>query len=199
MNMVSQGDADVSMIGQFGVGFYSAYLVADRVEVTTKHNEDEQYLWKSSAGGEFTIEHDTCGRAARPRQQGQAVPQGGPARVSRGEAPQGDHQEALAVHSVPDLAVGVKEEEKEVSDDEDDADKDADKDDKEAKVEDAADDDAKEKKTKKVKEVTSEWELLNKQKPIWTRNPAEITKEEYGAFYKSLTNDWEDHLADQAL
>merc|ERR1712188_106657 len=53
----------------------------------------------------------------------------------------------------------------------------------------------KEKKTKKVKEVTHEWDLMNKQKPIWTRKPEEITKEEYVAFYKALTNDWEEHLA----
>merc|ERR1711879_613456 len=52
-----------------------------------------------------------------------------------------------------------------------------------------------EKKKKKVKEVTHEWDLMNKQKPIWTRKPEEVTKEEYGAFYKALSNDWEEHLA----
>nr|BAK08741.1 heat shock protein 90 [Chara braunii] len=185
--------ADISMIGQFGVGFYSAYLVAERVVVETKHNDDEHYVWESQAGGSFTVRRvDATGADDLKR--------GTKMTLYLKE----DQTEYLEERRLKDLIKKHSEfisypislwtektTEKEVSDDEDE---DA-KDDEEGKVEDVDESKEKTKKKKKVKEVSHEWKLVNKQKPIWMRNPEEIAKEEYAAFYKSLTNDWEEHLA----
>ena len=190
MEALSAG-ADISMIGQFGVGFYSAYLVAEKVVVYTKHNDDEQYCWESQAGGSFTVAKDSS----------EALGRGTKIVMHLKE----DQLEYLEERRLKDLVKKHSEfisypislwtektTEKEVEDDEDDEEDKAD--DEEGKIEEVGDE-KKEKKTKKVKEVSHEWSLMNKQKPIWMRPPDEITRDEYAAFYKSLTNDWEEHLA----
>jgi len=192
-----QAGADISMIGQFGVGFYSAYLVADKVVVTSKHNDDEQYIWESSAGGSFTIRPD----------HGEALGRGTKI-VLHMKEDQTEYIEEKKIKEIvkkhsqfigyPIKLLVQKEREKEVSDDEAEPEE-ATKEGDEPKIEDVGEDaDAEkstEKKTKKIKEVYTEDEELNKTKPIWTRSPDDISNEEYGEFYKSLTNDWEDHLA----
>jgi len=192
MEALSAG-ADISMIGQFGVGFYSAYLVADKVEVVSKHNDDQAYRWSSEAGGSFTI---TEAKDATIKRGTRII-------LELKE----DMSEFLEEKRIKDLVkkhsefIGFpiklyteKTTEKEVTDDEDDDEEEGDDD--KPKVEEVDEDEAKkEKKTKKIKEVSHEWEHLNNTKPIWMRKPDEVTQDEYVAFYKSISNDWEEHAA----
>merc|ERR1719329_1246925 len=183
--------ADISMIGQFGVGFYSAYLVADEVVVTSKNNEDEQHTWRSSAGGKFTVSQDDP-EAKMDIGRGTRI-------VLKLKE---DMKEYLEERRLKDLVkkhsefVGFpiklyveKTTEKEVDDDDEDEEDGP-------QIEDVSEEDGKkEKKKKTIKEVTGDWESLNGMDPIWMRKAEDVTSEEYGAFYKSLSNDWEDHAA----
>jgi molecular chaperone HtpG len=168
------------------VGFYSAYLVANKVTVISKNNEDEQYIWESEAGGHFTIRRD----------DGESIGRGTKIILDMRD----DQLEYLEQQRLEDLVKKHSQfiqyeinlfttKEKEVEDNEEDV--------TEVST-DGAVADADEEKTdkKKKKKVTvDEWKLLNKTKPLWLRKPEDITKDEYSEFYKSLNNDWEAHLA----
>jgi len=211
MEAVSAG-ADLSMIGQFGVGFYSAYLVADKVLVYSKHNDESQsYLWESAAGGSFIVSPSTDVDLKRGTRIVLQLKEDMLEYLEEQRL-----RELVKKHSefigFPIKLYVETEESKEMTDDEDedvidmDVDtKDEESKDEELKVEELKDEDVpevdekekekeKSKKTKTVKSIVKSWNHLNEQKPIWMRKSEEVSTEEYAAFYKSISNDWEDHL-----
>jgi len=210
MEAISAG-ADISMIGQFGVGFYSSYLVSEKVVVRSKHNDDDHWIWTSTAGGTFDIMKDPNPTLKRGTEITLHLREDATDYIDEKKL-----KDLVKKHSefigFPISLYVTKEEEKEVecsSSEDEDEDKDDKEDDEEGKGEDKDKDGAMEvdeeefkkstdkakKKTKKVKEVKHEWEKVNTQKPIWMRKPDEVKDEEYTAFYKSVSNDWEEHLA----
>jgi len=199
MEAISAG-ADLSMIGQFGVGFYSSYLGAEKVVVRSKHNDDQQWYWESSAGGVFSVKPDDGDDLGRGTEITLFLKED-----CKKYAEEKTLKDLIKKHSqfigFPIYLQVTKEEEEEVEEDEEEADKEdkdedkeeADKDEDAPEIGDAEEEEKKEKKKRKVTKI--EMEMLNTQKPIWTRKPDEVTNEEYAAFYKSISNDWEDHLA----
>ncbi|KNA11816.1 hypothetical protein SOVF_131150 [Spinacia oleracea] len=191
-----QTSGDLNLIGQFGVGFYSVYLVADYVEVISKHNDDKQHVWESKADGQFAISEDTWNE---PLGRGTEI------RLHlREEA--GEYLEEAKLKDLvkrysefinfPINLWATKEVEKEVPADDDDSsdEEETSESSSEEETEEEKEDEETEKKpkTKTIKETTQEWELLNDVKAIWLRNPKEVTEEEYTKFYHSLAKDFGD-------
>eukprot|EP00762_Andalucia_godoyi_P001929 ANDGO_05983.mRNA.1 Endoplasmin homolog len=182
LDVIAEGSGsnsgEMNLIGQFGVGFYSVYLVADKVVVASKHNDDVQLLWESTADNGYTITVDP---------QGNTLGRGTRIAMHLTE----DASEFLEEYKLRDLVKRYsefinfpillrvsKEVEKEVPDFE------ADSEEVDAEGE-------KVEKTKKVKETEFSWEQVNNLNPIWTRNPKEVQEEEYQAFYKALTKEYD--------
>ena len=238
-----QAGADLSMIGQFGVGFYSAYLVADRVEVMSKHNdEDDAHVWISEAGTSFKVRKTTESDGAITRgtsiklylkkdmlefleehkirelvkkhsafvgfpislQVEKTTISGA---VKNNDATRAEHNhERTAVNDNDTTARVEHHDDDHAGHDDHDNDRAGhdDHDDDLPTIEDVHEDhddsDSDKENTPPSKKhtktvVTHEWETINTQKPIWTKKPDDVKTEEYSAFYKALTNDWEDHLA----
>merc|ERR1719506_2517385 len=191
--MAEGGDAN--LIGQFGVGFYSAFLVADKVTVTSKCNDDAtQHVWESSADASFTVVED-------PR--GNTLGRGSRVTLHLKE----DAHDYLSEDKLKETAkkysqfiqfpiyVKVKKEVDADTDEDDDDDKDdeEEKDDVETKDDEEKEEEEEEKKPKK--KTVFEWEQVNTQKAIWLRAKEDVTEEEYNEFYKAVSKDYLDPLA----
>lgn len=185
---------NLNLIGQFGVGFYSYFLVANKVQVHSKHNDDDQYVWESDASSSYRVVKDpkgnTLGRGTRItlylKQDAHDYTD-----IEKIKGLIKTYSEFI---SFP-ISVYVK---KEISKEVEVAPEEEFKD--ESKANETRDDldiqdDKKEeetKKTKTIKETVWEWERVNNAKAIWLREPEEVEEDEYKKFYKSITKDYDD-------
>lgn len=178
------------LIGQFGVGFYSAFLVADKVLVTSKNNNDEQYIWESDSNS-FTVSKD-------PR--GNTLARGTTVSLHLKE----EAQEFLEEHKLKEIISkysqfinfniylwGSKTVSEEVPLEETPVEE-TKKSDEDGTVEEAKE--TEKPKTKKVDKTVYDWELMNSAKPIWSRKPTEVNDDEYREFYKAFSKDTTDPL-----
>ncbi|CAL7942602.1 unnamed protein product [Xylocopa violacea] len=192
------------MIGQFGVGFYSAFLVSHMVVVTSKHNDDKQYIWQSDSSS-YSIVEDPRGDTLK---RGTTV-----SLHLKDEALDFLEEDTIRnlvkkysqfinfpiylwSSKVVQVDEEMEEEEKQSKAESEESKKEESVEDKVDEEEDAKVEDVEEeKKTKKVDKTVWDWELLNDSKPIWTLKPSEVEEKDYNDFYKALTKDTQDPLA----
>jgi len=195
LGKMEAGEGDMGLIGQFGVGFYSAFLVADTVTVVSKHDDDEQHIWESTSDGVFTIVKDprgnTLGRGTRIILH---------LKEEAKEYTQDDTLKNLIKKysefiNFPISLWTTKTETVEVPDDSPVEKEETEAAEGEEEVEDGEEEEEEEgPRMKKVQQTTSDFEQVNTNKPIWTRPIEEVTAEEYVSFYKSFSKETQDPL-----
>jgi heat shock protein beta len=196
-------DQASDLIGQFGVGFYSTFLVADKVVVTSKNNDDKQHIWESDAAS-FSIAEDPRGDTLKRGTQISLYLK----EEARDFLEQSTLEDLVKKYSQfinfniylwkskteeVEEPIEEAEEEKKADDEKKDEEK-KEEEDEEAKVEEDKEEEKKP-KTKKVEKTVWDWELLNGAKPIWLRKQKEVTDEEYEEFYKAITKESDKPLA----
>jgi len=184
--------SDANLIGQFGVGFYSAFLVADKVSVTSKCNDDPvQHVWESSADASFTVVEDprgnTLGRGTRVTLH---LKEDAHDYLSEDKLKETSKKYSQFIQ-FPIYVKVKKEVDAEAEEDDDDDDEEEAKDD----VETSDDEEKEEEEKKPTKKTVYEWEQVNTQKAIWLRAKEDVTEEEYNEFYKGISKDYLDPLA----
>merc|ERR1712014_31289 len=188
--------ADTNLSGQFGVGFYSAFLVADKVAVTSKCNDDAvQHVWESSADASFTVVDDprgnTLGRGSRVTLH---LKEDAHDYLSEDKLKENAKKYSQFIQFP--IYVKVKKEVDVEAEEDDDDKEDEDEEEKKDDVETKDDEEKKTEEEKKPKKKTVfEWEQVNTQKAIWLRAKEDVTEEEYNEFYKSISKDYLDPLA----
>mmetsp|Transcript_41686 Transcript_41686/g.61198 ORF Transcript_41686/g.61198 Transcript_41686/m.61198 type:complete len:824 (+) Transcript_41686:90-2561(+) len=201
-------DGDMSLIGQFGVGFYSVYLVADRVRVVSKNNDDDQHIWESTADASFSIAKDprgnTLGRGTEitlflKEDSGEFLDQATIKDLIKRYSEFITFPIYLYTSSVETYEVPIEPEFDDDEADDESAVDDEDEDDEDFEIDEDEDDEDDEDDEEEIEFETKtrkvfDWELVNRQKAIWARNAADVDDEEYQNFYKSISNDYNDAL-----
>lgn len=206
LEKIKESSEGSNLIGQFGVGFYSAFLVADEVVVRSKNNDDKQWVWKSKADNSFVVMEDPTGDS-----------------LGRGTEIvlhlKDDAKELLDANYLKNLIqkysefthfpiflyetrteteeVPVEESEETTASGEEEKPAETPAEEGEEKVDIESEKPAGEEekpKTKKVEKVINEWNQVNQNKPIWTKSTSEISQEEYNQLYRSLSAEFEDPL-----
>lgn len=193
-----QREQDSNLIGQFGVGFYSYFLVGKKIIVTTKSNDDtKQWIWESEAGQEYTITEDPHGPTLGRGTKVSIYLTDEAKYLLYGDTLEKLIQKYSEFINFPIYIWNERTEEEEVPIEPEAEEKTAEKKDVEVTDDDDDDDDKKAEdkpKTKKITKKIAEWVQVNKTKPIWTRKASDITQEEYYNFYKSFTKETADPM-----